>query len=190
MLVVVTGIPGTGKTTVALKAMDLLQDEGIAYEMVTYGDVMIEIAKSRGMAGNRDDMRRLDTNTQREIQEAAAKKISERGGNTLVDTHCTINTPRGYLPGLPEWVLRKLKPECIILVEAKPGEIVKRRAGDKTRGRDNEMEDEIRLHQEMNRSIAAAYSVFTGATVKIINNPQGGIDETAMEMAEVLKEND
>ena len=46
MLAIVTGIPGTGKTTVASKAMSMLQDEGVVYEMVTYGDVMIDIADS------------------------------------------------------------------------------------------------------------------------------------------------
>jgi len=125
--------------------------------------------------------------TQREIQESAAKKISEMEGNILVDTHCTISTPKGYLPGLPEWVLRKLKPDCIILVEAKSEEIAKRRTGDKSRSRDDEMEEGIELHQMVNRSFAAAYSVLTGATVKVINNPQGRVDEAAKEMAEVLR---
>ncbi len=187
MLAVVTGIPGTGKTTVATRAMDILQDEGIKYEMVTYGDVMIDIAKSRKIVESRDDMRKLDSKTQREIQESAAKRISEMEGNILVDTHCTISTPNGYLPGLPEWVLRKLKPDCIILVEAKSEEIAKRRMGDKRRSRDEEMKEGIELHQMMNRSFAAAYSVLTGATVRVINNPQGKIDKATREMIEVLR---
>ncbi|MBN2014339.1 MAG: adenylate kinase [Candidatus Altiarchaeota archaeon] len=187
MIAVVTGIPGTGKTTVANKAMDLLRKEGIDYEMVTYGTVMIEIAKSKGIVGNRDDMRKLDSETQRMIQELAAENIAGMEGNILVDTHCTIKTPRGYLPGLPEWVLRKLKPDAVILIEATPKEISTRRGCDKSRSRDDESVEWIALHQEMNRNISAAYSVFTGATVKVIQNPQGKIEEAAEAMAEVLR---
>jgi len=61
MLAVVTGIPGTGKTTVAMKAMDILRDEGVIYEMVTYGTVMIDIAKSKKLVEDRDDMRKLES---------------------------------------------------------------------------------------------------------------------------------
>jgi adenylate kinase len=187
MLAVVTGIPGTGKTTVATKAMDILQGEGIAYKMVTYGTVMFEIAKEKKLVEDRDDMRKLDPQTQKEIQEKAAKKISEGGGNVIVDTHCTISTPKGYLPGLPEWVLEKLEPDCIILVEAESEEIAKRRTGDRSRSRDDEMEEGIELHQMMNRCFAAAYSVLSGATVKVVKNPQGRIEEAAGEMADVLR---
>lgn len=187
MIVVVTGIPGTGKTTVASKAMELLHKEGINYRMITYGDVMIEIAKSKGIAEDRDSMRKLDPKTQRNIQELAAEKIGSMEGNILVDTHCTIKTPRGYLPGLPEWVLRRLKPNAIILVEAKPEEIISRRSKDKSRTRDEETPESIQLHQDTNRNIAAAYSMLTGATVKIIQNPEKGIENAAREMAEVLR---
>jgi adenylate kinase len=187
MIAVVTGIPGTGKTTVATKAMELLKAEGIEYKMVTYGDVMIEIAKAKKIAEDRDAMRKLDPETQKKIQELAAEKIGTMKGNILVDTHCTIRTSRGFLPGLPEWVLRKLKPNAIILVEASPAEIAGRRNRDKSRTRDAETVEGIALHQDTNRNIAAAYSVFTGATVKVIQNPDNGVEQSGKEMAEVLK---
>jgi adenylate kinase len=187
MIAVVTGIPGTGKTTVATKAMELLKAEGIEYKMVTYGDVMIEIAKAKKIAEDRDAMRKLDPETQKRIQELAAEKIGTMKGNILVDTHCTIRTPRGFLPGLPEGVLKKLKPNAIILVEASPAEIAGRRNRDKTRTRDAESVEGIALHQDTNRNIAAAYSVFTGATVKVIQNPDNGVDAAGKEMAGVLK---
>ncbi len=189
MLVVLTGIPGAGKTTVAKKAMSILETQGIKYNLVTYGDVMIEIAKSKNLAQDRDEMRKLKLEEQREIQRLAAKSIAEMSvtQNIVLDTHCTIKTPKGYLPGLPEWVLRELKPDIILIIESTPEEIAQRRQGDATRTRDVELEDEIRLHQEMNRSIAVAYSVFTGATVRIIQNPQNRIGSAVNEMIELLK---
>ncbi len=189
MLAVVTGIPGTGKTTVATKALDILEKEGKKYELITYGDIMVEIAISKNIVKHRDEMRRLNPDQQKEIQKLAAKKISKfsRNKDVLVDTHCTISTPKGYLPGLPEWVLSELKPNFFILIESKPEEIPTRRESDKSRNRDSEITDEIKLHQEMNRSIAAAYSVFTGATVAIIQNRQGQINEAVNRMVEILR---
>lgn len=189
MLVVVTGIPGTGKTTVAKKAMSILDGQGVKYNLVTYGDVMIEIAKSKKLAQDRDEMRKLKLEQQREIQELAARNIAKMSTtqNILLDTHCTIKTPKGYLPGLPEGVLRELKPDVILIIESTPEEIAQRRQGDATRIRDVELTEGIRLHQEMNRNIAAAYSVFTSATVRIIQNPQGRIDDAVNELVEVLK---
>lgn len=187
MLVILTGIPGTGKTTVAAKAMEIIGRTNREYRIVNYGDVMFDIARSENLVENRDEMRKLKPEIQKKIQKLAAKKISEMEGDIIVDTHCTISTLRGYLPGMPEWVLRNLSPDCIILIEAKPEEIAQRRMNDKTRTRDDEMEREISLHQEINRSIAAAYSMLTGATVKVIDNPQGRVENAAREMARILE---
>ncbi|HEX55115.1 MAG: adenylate kinase [Candidatus Altiarchaeales archaeon] len=187
MLAILTGIPGTGKTTVASRALGILSNEGINYKIVNYGDIMLEIAMSRNLVEDRDDMRKLNPEQQREIQKLAAKRISEIKGNVIVDTHCTISTPKGYLPGLPEWVLKILMPQYILLIEARPDEIAQRRMKDKTRRRDMEMEREISLHQEINRSIATAYAMLTGATVKIIYNPQGMLEKAAEEMARILR---
>ncbi|MDY7080843.1 MAG: AAA family ATPase, partial [Halobacteria archaeon] len=93
----------------------------------------------------------------------------------------------GYLPGLPEWVLRGLQPDIVVLVEASADEILFRRLDDETRTRDMETTEEISTHQEMNRSAAMSYATLTGATVKIIENPDGGVDETAEQLADTLE---
>lgn len=189
MLAVLTGIPGTGKTTTAKKALEILKAEGKTVEMITYGDIMFEIAKKRNLVADRDQMRKLDPVNQKEIQKEAAKKIASMASskNILVDTHCTISTPKGYLPGLPEWVLRELKPDQIILVEAKAEDIASRRNSDKTRTRDGETTEEIETHQELNRAISMAYAVMSGCTVKIIRNEQGRMEEAARNMADILR---
>ncbi|MGE0064224.1 adenylate kinase [Methanothermobacter tenebrarum] len=182
-VVVVVGIPGSGSTTVLKHAL-----EDLDYINVNYGDVMLEIARSEGLVEDRDQLRRLSPEKQKRIQKAAAKNIRERSKETniIVDTHCTIKTPTGFLPGLPQWVLEELQPDMFILVEADPEEIFMRRISDKTRTRDMEMLKEINLHQQMNRAAAMAYATLTGATVKIIENHNSRLENAVQEMKKIL----
>jgi len=194
-LVVVTGMPGAGSSTVIKEALSLIEGrsrskrERERYSVRNYGDVMYEAALEEGIVRNRDELRRLSVEKQREIQLHACDKIAEWRRSTdhiIIDTHCTIKTPAGYLPGLPEYVLRKLKPDMFVLIEAKPEEIMERRHKDKTRERDVEDKSGIEEHQFMNRVVSMAYACLTGAPVKIIKNHNGGLREAAKEFANLL----
>ena len=134
-LVVLTGIPGSGSTTLLNKAL-----EEVDYVHLNYGDIMTEIAIEEKIVDDRDALRKLSPDVQKEIQEKAAKRIKERSEseNVIVDTHCTINTPSGFLPGLPIWVLNELQPNLFVMIEANPDEIIYRRLNDDTRSRDIE----------------------------------------------------
>lgn len=177
----VTGIPGVGKTTVMQRAA-----EGLNIRFVTFGTVMSEIAIQQGYVKNRDEMRKLSLEQQKELQIKTAERISEMK-DVIVDTHCTVKTPKGYMPGLPEWVLRKLKPTTIVIVEADPEEIYNRRLKDKTRNRDPDTVEQIAEHQMMNRAAAMAYAALTGATVKIVYNHDNRIDEAVKEAEPVVR---
>lgn len=183
-LVVVAGIPGSGSTTVLTKALEHLD-----YLHINYGDVMLEIAEKEGLVDDRDSIRKLSPELQKEIQRKAAKNIKERSeqSNIIVDTHCTIKTPKGFLPGLPKWVLDELQPDMFVLLEANGDEILMRRINDTTRIRDLEKLSDIKLHQEMNRAVSMAYAVLTGATVKIIKNHDNKLDESVGEMIKTLQ---
>jgi adenylate kinase len=180
-VIVVTGIPGVGKTTVMKNAA-----EGRDIEFVTFGTVMSEIAIETGLVQNRDEMRKLTLEQQKDLQIKSAEKIASMG-NVILDTHCTIKTPKGYLPGLPEWVIKKLKPTAIVVVEADPEEIYNRRAGDKTRNRDPDTKEQIDEHQMINRAAAMAYATLSGSTVKIVFNHDNAIDDAVRQASPVLK---
>ncbi len=180
MRMVVSGVPGVGKTSVMEGAA---KDKGIA--IINYGTVMFKVAKDEGLVENRDQIRKLPVEKQRDIQEAAAEKIYEMG-DAIVDTHCTIITHGGYYPGLPERVLNKLKPHRIVLVEATAKEILSRRGKDDSRIRDKEGEREIEEHQLMNRYAAMAYAALSGASVKIIYNHDNGLDNAVKELLKVF----
>lgn len=182
-LIVITGIPGSGSTTVLSKAL-----EEVEYLHLNYGDIMTQIAVNEGLVENRDQLRKLSPETQKKVQQLTAKEIKNRSKseNVIVDTHCTISTPSGFLPGLPSWVLEELQPSGFIMIEAKASEIIARRASDDSRVRDIECADEIDLHQEMNRAASMAYATLTGATVKILKNHDNRLDETIAKMVAVL----
>lgn len=178
--IIVTGIPGVGKTTVMEAAADKA-----GRDVVVYGSIMFEVAQARGLVEDRDAMRRLDPEVQKEIQKEAAGKMAAMG-DIIVDTHCTIRTPKGYLPGLPAWVLESLKPSTVVLVEADPDEIAGRRAGDESRRRDVDRPEAIEEHQEQNRRFAAAYATLTGATVATVVNHDDGVDDAVARLLEVI----
>lgn len=180
-VIVVTGIPGVGKTTVMKQAA-----EGIDIKFVTFGSVMIDIAKEMGLVKDRDEMRKLTLDQQKDLQIRSAEKVASMG-DVILDTHCTVKTPKGYMPGLPEWVLKKLKPTAIVVVEADPDEIFNRRAKDATRNRDPDSEEEIAEHQQINRAAAMSYATLTGATVKIVFNHDDAIDEAVKQAEPVVK---
>ena len=179
-VIVVTGIPGVGKTTVMKRAA-----EGIDIQFVTFGTVMVEIAQEIGLAKDRDDMRKLTLDQQKELQIKSAEKVSAMG-NVILDTHCTIKTPKGYMPGLPEWVIKPLNPTAIVVVEADPIEVFNRRATDITRNRDPDSIEQIDEHQQINRAAAMAYAALTGATVKIVFNHDNAIDAAVEQAAPVV----
>lgn len=183
-LAVIAGIPGSGTTTVLNNALVNLD-----YAHVNYGDVMLKIAEKSEVANDRDSIRKLSPDVQKEIQRKAAKTIREMSEETniIVDTHCTIRTPHGFLPGLPKWVLEELQPDQFILIEADEDEILLRRINDTSRIRDVEKVKEINLHQEMNRAVSMAYAAFTGATVQIIMNHDNRLDESVDAIIKTLE---
>ncbi|MDD3977000.1 MAG: adenylate kinase [Methanomicrobium sp.] len=185
--VVITGVPGVGKTTVIDASMEALKGEGINYTSINFGTCMFEVACDQGVVSDRDEMRKLDQEVQRTLQKTAAQVISKISENVIIDTHCTVSTPSGYLAGLPSWVLEELKPDVIVLVETDEDQILKRRLSDTTRTRDVEGYNSIKDHQRYNRYMAAAYSMFTGCTVKIVKNQDFLLEKAVEEMVSLLR---
>jgi len=147
----------------------------LGYTIANFGTTMFETARSEGLVKDRDQMRTLPVAEQQRIQKLAAERLGKMD-RVVVDTHLSILTPSGFMPGLPEWVVRALKPTHIVLVEADPGQIAGRRAKDTSRQRDL---DDIGLHQQMNRSFAAASATLTGTPVSVVINADGEVQAAA-----------
>jgi len=189
-LIVVTGVPGTGKTTVC---KELKKIAGKNVKIINFGTVMVELAKKMGKDLHRDDIRKHSVDFQSKLQIEAAKEIASRAekfnGTLIVDTHMVIRTQEGYWAGLPYKVLQILKPNMFILIEAEPEEILERRFKDANRKRDKVLKEEIVEELSFSRFFAASCASITGAPIKIVKNPHGKQIEAAREILGILEEN-
>ena len=184
MRVVIAGVAGVGKSTI----LDIIKKK-TNYDIINFGTLMFEMARDINLVKNRDELRKLAIDTQINLQKKASAAIG-RMDNVVIDTHVTIKTPDGYWPGLPEWVIRELKVSSYFLIETDPQLIKSRRDADKSRSRDNDTVNDIREHQEVNRYYAAAYSIYTGATVSYVDNVEGKPDIAAQNIVRRLMSHD
>ena len=190
-VVIVTGIPGVGKTTVINTAVEQVKERsGEDVLVLNIGTEMFAVATKAGHVKDRDELRKLPTSIQREVQREAGEVIAEKAktAKVIVDTHTLIQTNNGFLIGLPEWVVTAINPKTVVLVEADSEKIASRRTGDETRTRDAQAVTDIQIHQEMCRGAAVSVGTITGATVRIIKNREGLVEEAASELADTLME--
>ena len=176
-MIIALGVPGAGKTTV-LKS--LKSD----YQVVNYGDLMLEIEKKEFGIKDRDEMRKLPIEKQKKAQKLVAQVLAKMKGRIILDTHCSVATPSGYYPGLPFQFLRLWDVEALVYVTATADELKARRLNDPTRKRDV---DDIELHDKMNLGYLAAYSAFTGAPAVVIFNRNGKLEEAVARFQSILK---
>ncbi|WEL19712.1 adenylate kinase [Candidatus Nanohalococcus occultus] len=183
---IVTGLSGVGKGTVLEEAM-LLADKD--YELINYGDRMLEIAKERELVESRDEMKKIGTETYREIQKEAAESIFEDAEekDVIVDTHAAIYTPHGYIPGLPKWSIEKLEPSKIIMIDADSEAIWNRVKDDEGRSREHESIEHITEYRRIAREMAASGCVLTGAYLKVLENADGQAEKAAEELVKTLR---
>lgn len=183
---IVVGLSGVGKSTVLEEATKLAEEN---YSIINYGDRMLEVAKEKGLVDSRDELKKISSEEQREVQKEAAESIVEESeeGNVIVDTHAAIKTPHGYLPGLPKWTVENLEPQHLIILDAEPEAIYDRSMDDEGRDREHEEVEGIREYREVAREMAATGSVLTGAYLKIIKNREGQARKAAQQLVDVLE---
>ena len=186
---VVTGIPGVGKTTVLNELQELARQNNFDLAVLNFGTVMSEIMRELGKNMHRDEMRQQTIETQKKTQDLAAREIMNRGGPSpiLIDTHMFIRTSSGMWAGLPQNVLDIIKPQLFVLIEASPENIAARRRGDLDRKREQSLAEEIAFDLEWSRATAAASAVETGAPVKVIRNDTGRQKQAALELFQAVR---
>ncbi|MCS6770252.1 MAG: adenylate kinase [Candidatus Caldarchaeum sp.] len=175
MNVIVTALPGSGKTTTLKKLAEILPDVSV----VNFGDIMFEEAANRYEVKHRDDMRKiLGLHDYQLLQITAAQKIASFNKTVVVDTHSVIKSNSTYYPGLPDEVVKLIRPEAIVYMEFRPEDIVERRLKDAAAGvgRKREASDvaEVAFDQSVGRQfvVAAANAAMCYLKIISLNYPQ------------------
>ena len=177
--VVIVGIPGVGKTSLVTTIVEKLNEKNIAASVHSYGTLMFEEAKNFGVK-DRDELRKLPVEKQKELQKNTAEKISNLTDDIVfIDTHAFISTIEGFYPGLPNQVIQIIQPTHFIAISARPEEIYNRRMKDETRNRDKISIESIKKELAIQDSMLSTCSVLSGSPMKVILNNEGKIEEAA-----------
>ncbi len=184
--VVIVGIAGVGKTTVVNKAVEILKSKNKSVTVVSFGTFMFEVAQKIGIK-DRDELRKLSMAEQQKIHKMAAERIAPLTDDVIIiDTHAFIPTTSGFYPGMPEHVLKIIKPSNFISISASPENIIKRRSGDETRQRDSADTSKIKKELAIQDAMLSTCSVLSGSPMKPVLNNEGKVDEAAMDVIDAI----
>ena len=177
--IILVGIPGVGKTTLLTTMVDILKDHKKNVVVINYGSLMFDVAQQNGLK-DRDELRKLSVSEQQRLQKMAAETIATHDEEVvIIDTHAFISSPEGYYPGLPEHVLKIIRPNNFVSVAAKPEEIYNRRMKDDTRNRDKITLANIKKELDYQSGMISACAVITGSPVRHVLNGEGKVEEAA-----------
>lgn len=186
--IIIVGIPGVGKTSVISLVNGALNHKGYQTTVAVFGTIMFEEAKKIGLK-NRDELRKLSIRDQQHLQEMAAKRIAEMNDDiVIIDTHLFVKTAEGYYPGLPMTLLDIIKPTHFVIIMAEPKEIVDRRKCDTSRHRDIVSVEDVQHELDISKIMVASSSIITGSPFTIIMNKDNKINDAALKIVNVLKE--
>lgn len=184
--IIIVGIPGVGKTTLVSKIVEILNGKHKTASVHSFGTVMFEEAQKNGIK-DRDELRKLSMGEQQKLQSIAAQKLADLDDNVvIIDTHAFISTSSGFYPGLPEHVLKIIKPSNFISVSAKPEEIYNRRMSDDTRNRDKVTIASIKKELSVQDAMLSTCSVLSGSPLKPILNREGKVEEAALSVIKAI----
>jgi len=167
MIIIISGVKGAGKS----KTIEYILKQK-EMKIIRVGDYFEKVFNEKGLKRDEGD-KTIGKKKYLEIQKKIYSQIkNDLEEDTIIDTNMFFTKKQGFYPGLPEFALKEIKPDIIIILEYKPGFILERRNKDiKEVGRQRSAaldEEGIKLEQEIQKHYAFACSELVACTVKII----------------------
>lgn len=170
MKIIVAGLKGSGKTTVLRYVAHKRPD----IKILNAGDFFAKVFQKYGLNRDQGDLgipREKYISIHKEIFRNLTRE-ARRYKDVIIDTHLFLTKKEGYYPGLPEFAMKEINPDTIVVLEYDPKFILKRREKDiKEIGRKRSAEltvEGIEREQEVQRHFAFVAAGYTATTVKII----------------------
>ncbi len=180
---IICGQTGAGKTTVANRLAEGRDDVTI----VNFGETIFSLAKEEGLIESREELNDLWPETLSRLQTKATKDIAaELAGKVILDMHVTVHTPAGYIAGMPRRMMEQLNPNRLVLLEAEPYEVVRRRMVGKEMADVEESLKDIQEHSDFDRAAAMSIAVDVGTPIMIVKNDD--LEETVDNLSNLLDE--
>jgi adenylate kinase len=174
MKVVVSSVKGGGKST----AIKFVLEKRPDIKVISVGDYFEKAFNKLGLKRDEGD-KSVSREEHKQIQIKAFNMIQKEiknHKNVIIDTNLFFTKSEGFFPGLPEFVLKKIDPDAIVVMEYKPEFILPRRQKDiKAIGRERSASltlEGIEMEQTVQRQYAMDCSELTGCTVKILRRDE------------------
>lgn len=145
--ILLTGVAGVGKTEIGERLASIT-----GLPLVNLGTALLEEAWEDGWVGDRDDLLSMDPDDLSQYRNRAASRIL--GDPLILDTHLTVRSAGKFVPAIPESLKSSWSCTRMVILEAKPEEIIRRRAHDSKRHRNIPSGSLIKRHQSYNREVA------------------------------------
>jgi adenylate kinase len=183
----VSGVPGVGLSSICTQARRHVDEE---YELVNFGDVMLEQAAMHDLATSRDELSSLTRRETRRLQRRTGEYVADRAdeADVILATHLAVETDVGFVLGLPDDVLQAVDPDRFVLVEATPETVTARRErADRDYG--DASSHAIEFEQDLNRSACVEYAAEVDAPIQLVRN-QDDVDAAADTLVDMLESGD
>ena len=183
--IIVVGIRGVGKSSVLNKVVK--KYKGV--RQLTFSDTMLEVCKEKGLAEDRDDLRKIPYDTYVNIKRETWDRRAGQKDDIIIDTHAFVEHTGRYVPGLPEESIRKFKNLCgLFFIDVDNDTIRARSERDKTRIREGHTDLELNNWRYANLAALSYYSTSLNIPLYVIFNEDGKLDQTVETFISHLKD--
>ncbi len=183
--VIVVGIRGVGKSSV----MEGVVKKYKGVRQLTFSDYMLEICKEKGLAEDRDDLRKLPYEQYAEIKAETWDRLANQKDDIMIDTHAFVEHTGRYVPGLPQESMRKFKNLCgLFFIDVDNDTIRARSERDKTRIREGHTDLELNNWRYANLAALSYYSTALNIPLYVIFNEEGKLKQTVETFVYHLKD--
>ena len=172
-IIIVAGLSGAGKTTLLNKL-----NPG-NYKIINIGTLMKGELSKKGEEINRDTIKKLSNKELSKLRNIVFGRVQKLKSNIVLDTHITIESGLGILPGIPYSTLRFLNNlSALVYINAPSEDIIKRRNTDKSRNREKQDAFSLDIQRIVDISALAYYSSYFNIPIYIIENKNRTLEKS------------